>query len=284
MPGNGKLSSLHMLALDQTGSHDEAEKIFLRLVEKFEFDPDLIAEYFKFCRDYKRAADLSAMADKLENTSDDKLKLYAVFFRAAALLLEDDEAKKQEALKMLAAAPNDNPEFTFYAANRLTEADMLDEAEAKYNALRKTYREPALILVNLSELYKAKGDGKKALEAAKEAFDMEKKSMLPAFIYAKRLSEAERYQEAVDALKFPRHAVTYREDVVALWADCMKHVIEKSMADRRFLQAEEQCKHLLVIVPDDEFGKEKLEKVRENLLRKKGNGGEAEGSADIPAA
>ena len=41
----------------------------------------------------------------------------------------------------------------------------------------------------------------------------------------------------------------------------MKHVIEKSMADRKFIQAEEQCKHLLVIAPDDEFGKEQLEKL-----------------------
>ena len=288
-PGDGKLTSLQMLALDQTGSHDEAEKVFRRLVEQSEFDLTLIAEYFNFCRDYERTADLSSMADKLENASDDKLKPYASFFRAAALLSEneeneeEDEEKTQEALKLLAASPNDDPEFTFYAANRLTEGNMLDEAEAKYKAIRKTYKAPALILVNLSELYHARGDEKQALEAAKEAFDLEKKSMLPAYIYAKRLSEAERYQEAVDVLKFPRHAVTnYREDIIELWTDCMKHVIEKSMADRRFLQAEEQCKHLLVIAPDDEFGKAKLEEVREILLPKKGENA-AEDSDDIPA-
>ncbi len=247
-------------------------------MEQSKFDLNLLADYFRFCRTYKRSDDLSSMADKLESASDDNLKPYASFFRAAALLSEDegDEAKTQEALKLLAATPNDNPDFTFYAANSLCEADMLDEAEAKYKAILKTYRMPALILVNLSELYKERGETAKALDAAKEAFDMEKKSMLPAFIYAKRLSEAERYQDAVDVLKFPRRAVNYREDVVELWADCMKKVIENSMEARNYLQAEEQCKHLLVIAPDDEFGKEKLEKVREFLLPQKDKDRDAE--------
>lgn len=279
--GNGALDFLYILALEQVDRHDEAAELFRRLVEQSEFDLNLLADYFTYCREHERGDDLADMAAKLENASDDKLKPYAAFFRAAALMLEDDEAKKQEALKLLAASPNDIPVFTFYAANRLCEADMLDEAVAKYKAIEKTYPEPSLIFVNLSEIYKAKGEAALALNAAKEAFDMGKKSMLPAYIYAQRLSEAGRYEEAVDALKFPRHAVNYREEVVELWTDCMKKVIEKSIAEQRFLQAEEQCKHLLAIDPDDEFGRENLEKVREILHPKKGNGTAEEG---VPAA
>jgi tetratricopeptide (TPR) repeat protein len=146
-----------------------------------------------------------------------------------------------------------------------------------------TYSIPCLIYANLSELYSERGENEKALEAAKKAFDMEKTSMLPAFIYATRLSEAERYEDAVNALSFPRHAVNYREDVVELWVDCMRHVIEKSMAEERFRQAEEQCKHLLVIAPDDEFGRETLEKVREILKPKKDEPQDADAEA-APAA
>lgn len=266
---NRRLDFLHMLALDQMEQHNEAASIFRRLVEQSEFDLDLLAEYFKFCRDHERDADLSAMADKLESASDDNLKPLATFFRASTLLLENDESKNREALKLLAATPNDNPDFTFYAANCLSDADMLDEAEAKYQAILKTYSRPPLILVNLSEVYKAKGEADKALEAAKEAYSLEKKSMLPAFIYAQRLSEAGRYEEAVEVLKFPRHEVNYRDDVVELWVSCMKHVIENSIRDRKIQQAEDQCKHLLLIVPEDEFGKENLEKVREILHPKK---------------
>ena len=90
--------------------------------------------------------------------------------------------------------------------------------------------------------------------------------MLPAFIYAKRLSEAERFEEAVNILHFPHHEVDYSKDIIELWRECMRHVIEKSIADRKYLQAEAQCNHLLIILPDDEFGKENLEKVRKLLV------------------
>lgn len=276
---------LYMLALDQLERYDEAEVVFRRLVEQSEFDLDLLADYFDFCWKLERTADLSAMADKLETATDENLKPFASFFRAAVLFAEDKDGgeKTEEALKLLAATPNDHPNFTFYAANKLSEADRYDEAETKYKSLLNTYKTPSLILVNLSEVYHAEGDEQKALEAAKEAFELEKKSMLPAFIYAKRLSEAKRYEDAVSALNFPRHAVNYREDIVELWTDCMRHVIEKSMAEERFIQAEEQCKHLLVIAPDDQFGKENLEKVQ-NILKQKKDGDKHADTAAVPAA
>ena len=276
-----QLSLLHMLALDQIGNHDEAEKVFRRLLERSEFDLSLLARYFAFCWNHDRAEDLSSMADRLEGASDDQLKPLGQFFRAAALLKEDDEdgKKKAEALRLLASSPTDNPDFALFAANRLNEADMLDEAEAKYKAIRKTYSAPGLILVNLSEVYKARGDSQQALAAAKEAYLIEKQSILPAFIYAMRLSEAERYEEAVAVLNFPNRAVEYRQDVVDLWADCMRKVIENSIRDHKYMPAEEQCKHLLVIVPGDEFGQAKLNEVNEILHPKKDREKEASEAA-----
>ena len=253
---------LYMLTLDQLERYDEAEVVFRHLLEQSEFDLDLLAQYYVFCKNNTRKNDLLSMADKLDTVKDGNLEHIGKVFRAAAFLLEDDETKTEEALKLLAATPNDNPDFTFYAANMLNEHDRLDDAEAKYKAILKVYPTPSLILVNLSEIYKERGQSEKALEAAKEAYTVEKKSMLPAFVYAQRLSESGKYEEAVAALNFPRRAVNYREDVVELWTECMKKTIEKNIADRKYTQAEENCKHLLVIVPEDEFGQEKLEEVR----------------------
>ena len=278
-----RLDFLRMLAQDQQGHHDQAAEIFRSLVENSSFDLDLLADYLDYCWKHDRRADLRSMAEKIENATDENLKAYADYFQAALLLLEDDDAKTAEALKLLAATPNDKQSFTFFAANRLNEADMLEEAEAKYNALVKTYPTPGLILVNLSEVYVAKGDSQKALAAAKEAYDIEKNSILPAFIYAQRLSEAERYEEAVAVLRFPRHAVNYREDVVDLWTECMKKTIEKNIADRKYTLAEENCKHLLVIVPGDEFGQAKLEEVRK-LMRPKINQEKEEKAAEAAAS
>ena len=264
-----RIRFLHMLALDLLERRDEAEAIFRELLEQSEFDQDLLCQYFQFSWSNKRKDDLLSIADKLNTAEDGHLKSIGKVFRAAALLVSEDKTKENEALDILVSTPTDNPEFTFYAANRLNEHNRLDEAEAKYKAILKTYKTPALILINLSELYHEKGDKAKALESAKEAFDMEKKSMLPAFIYAKRLSETERYEDAVRTLNFPRRAVDYRPEIVELWADCMRNAIRNSLRDEKYVQAEEQCKHLLVIVPDDEFGLDSMEQIREILHPKK---------------
>lgn len=266
-PGR-ELQILHMLALDQLKRHDEAAEAFRKLALQFESDTELLGQYFLFCVDNGRTKDLASMADRLDASKDEKLKEFGKFFRAADLLLSGDGSKEKEALDLLASTPNDAPDFTFYAANRLCKSGRLDEAEEKYKAILETYRTPSLLYVNLSDIYHAKGEDRKALDAAKTAFGMEKESLLPAFTYAKRLSEENRYEDAVNALNFPRHAVNFRKDIVELWRECMHHVIEKSFADRKFLQAEQQCKHLLIIVPDDEFGERNLENVRLLLFQK----------------
>ena len=261
---------LKMVALDQTGRNDDAAEIFKSLVDRSAFEVVFLAEYFKFCTDCERISDLNAMADRLESVQDGKLKPFSVFFRAAAMILTEDEAKHDEALKMLAASTENDPVFTFYAANELGKADRLDEAEKKYLAIRDTYPIPLLVYVNLSELYKAKGETEKALEAAKKAFELGgQSSWLPPFIYARRLAEAGRYEDAVGTLNLPRRAGDYRAEVVELWTTCMEKAIENSIRDQRYMQAEDQCKHLLTIVPDNAFAKENLEKVRELMSPKK---------------
>ena len=274
-----RIQFLHALTLDQTGQQDKAAEVFQELLEQTEFNLDLLGEYFYFCLNNNRTEDMADMADTLNARKNGNLERFASFFRAAALLLSEDKSKENEALDLLVSTPTGKPEFTFYAANRLCEHDRLDEAEAKYRAISNTYGNPALIYVNLSNIYHAKGEKQKAMDAAKTAFELEKKSMFPAFIYAKRLSEAKRYEEAVNTLKFPRHAVNYRKDIIELWCECMHHVIEKSIADRKFLQAETQCIHLLIVNPDDEFGKETLEKVRGILFPEKKNAGNENGEA-----
>ena len=270
---------LYVLTLDQTGRHDEAAEVFRDLLEKTEFNLKLLGQYFFFCLNNSRTKDLADMAGRLNAMKNGNLKHFGSFFRAAAILLSEDKSRENEALDLLVSTPTSEPELIFYAANCLCRHDRLDEAEAKYKAISKTYPNPALIYVNLSIIYHAKGEKQKAMEAAKTAFELEKESMFPAFIYAKRLSEAKRYEEAVDALRFPRHAVNFRKDIIALWCECMHHVIEKSFADRKFLQAETQCNHLLIVAPDDEFGKENLAKARSILFPEKIDAEDGNGEA-----
>ena len=267
--------ALRVQALEKLERYDDASEVFCMLVEKSGFEQDLLARYFHFCLDYGRFADLSSMANKLENAEDETVRPFACFFRAAVLLADKDDAKKKTALEMLAASPDNGPEFAFYAANRLYEAGLFDEAEAKYRAISKTYSQPEIIYVNLSETYKAKGEQEKAIEAAREAYDIGQQSRTTAFTYGKRLYEVGKLVEAAEILNFPRRAVDYPVEIVDIWIECMKAVIEKSIRERKFMQAEEQCKHLLVIAPKNEFGKEKLDEVREILFPKTDNAAES---------
>ena len=272
-----RIQFLYALTLDQTDQHDEAAEVFRELLAQTGFKTELLGEYFYFCLKNKRTADLASMADTLDAMKNGKTEHFASFFRAAALLLSDDQSKEKEALDLLVSTPTGDPGFTFFAANALCRHDRLDEAEVKFRAISETYGNPALIYTNLSIIYHAKGETQKALEAAKKAFELEKNSMLPAFIYAKRLSEAKRYEEAVTVLKFPRHAVNFRQDIIDLWCECMHPVIEKSFADRKFLLVETQCNHLLIVNPDDQFGKDNLKKVREILFPEKKQEGNENG-------
>ena len=261
---NDRALFLQMLAFDQLGRTDEAAEIFKTLIDHSQFNINLLDKYFTFCVSAKRQNDLNAMADKLDSVQEGKLKQYTPFFRAAALILTGDEAKRNEGLKILTSTTNEDPDLAFYAATRLSEFDWLDDAESKYKAILNTYHNPSLIYVNLSELYKAKGDAESALKAAQDGFE-KRKNGLSSFVYAQRLSEAGRYEEAVEVLNFPRRAEKFRDNVIELWISCMKKAIEKSIAEERFMQAEEQCKHLLIYAPDDAFAKENLEEVRKVL-------------------
>jgi len=260
---------LRMLALDQLGRPDEAASEFREIVELSGYDLGLLSEYFLSCAENRRRADLDAMADALIAPDGGKFEPYGRYFRAAALLMSEDPSSVDEALDLFASAPDDAPDLAFYAANVLYRHGRLDDAEAKYRAILTTYRTPSLPYVNLSDLCHEKGDAEMALEAAKKAFELDKESMLPAFTYAKRLAEAGRYGDAVEALHFPRHEVAFRPDIVALWRECMCHEVEKSLAGRKFLQAESQCRHMLLIIPGDEFATENLANIQEILFPKK---------------
>jgi hypothetical protein len=66
--------------------------------------------------------------DKLDTVKDGKLEHYGKFFRAEAILVTEDESELNEALDLLASTPTGDPEFTFYAANRLLDNDRFEAA------------------------------------------------------------------------------------------------------------------------------------------------------------
>ncbi len=256
------LDLLHMLALELAGRVDEAAKEFAALVENNEMNRRLLYRYLRFCIDHERMEELSAMADRLGASEVPELKALTPFFRAEALLLQ---GKKDEALSLLKTAKTDHPDFALRAADLFSTYDVLDEALSRYLTLVDKYPDKQLVFANISEVYLAKGMKAEALSYAKQAWEMNRDSPIGQFVYAKMLAENGQYQDAEKVLKIPNRKIELPNEVKELWTDIMHHAIEDSIANQRFMQAEEQCKHLLIFEPDDASAKENLEKARKKL-------------------
>ncbi len=255
---------LHMLALELTGKIDEATKEFTALLDNNEMDREILYRYLRFCIDHKREKELAAMANRLDASDVPDLKALAPFFRAEELLLQE---KKDEALSLLKTAKTDRPDFAFRAANMFTTYDVLDEALSRYLALVDKYPDKKLVLANIAEVYLAKGMKAEALSYAKQAWETNQDG-LSQFIYAKMLAVNGQYQDAEKVLNVPKRKIELPDAIMNLWTDIMHHAIEASMTGERYMQAEEQCKHLLIFAPEDAFAKENLEKARRRLGQK----------------
>ena len=257
---------LHMLALELTGKIDEATKEYAALLDHTEMDREILYRYLRFCIEHERGKELSKMADRLDASDVPDLKALAPFFRAEALLLQE---KKDEALSLLETAKTDYPEFAFRAANLFLKYDRLDQALSRYLALVDKDYSKQMVFANIAEVYLAKGMKAEAISYAKQVWEMDPEVGIGQFVYAKTLAANGQYQEAEKVLRIPNRKVELPDEVMNLWTDIMRHVIEKSIADQRYMQAEDQCKHLLIFAPEDAFAKENLEKARRRLGQKK---------------
>ncbi len=256
------LDLLHMLALELSGRIDEAAKEFTAMVDNNEMDRKILYRYLRFCIDHGCREELSKMADRLDASDAPDLKALAPFFRAEELLLQE---KKDEALSLLKTAKTDHPDFAFRAASLFLQYDLLDEALSRYLSLAGSHPEKQMVLANIAEIYLAKGMKAEALSYAKQAWETNQEDGIGQFVYAKMLAANGQYQDAEKVLRIPNRRIELPAEVMNLWTDIMHHAIETSIADQRYMQAEEQCKHLIIFAPDDAIAKENLEKVRKIL-------------------
>ena len=253
---------LHMLALELSGKIDEAAKEFAALLENNEMNRELLYRYLMFCTNHKREAELSKMADRLDASKEPDLKALAPFFRAEEMFLQ---GKTEEALSLLETSKTDQPDFALYAADKFSSCGRVDQALSRYLALVGRHPDRRVVLANIAEVYLAKGMKKEALSYAKQAWEMNHDDGIGQFVYAQMLAENGQYQDAASVLNIPNRKVELPDEIMNLWTDIMHHAIEDSIANQRYMQAEEQCKHLLIFAPDDAFAKENREKARKRI-------------------
>ena len=262
---------LHMLALEQLGRKDEAEKEFRSLVER-DNDEALFAFYFEYCAENGFIDSLKTLSERITSLPAGSSDRAALPFIRAEILLS--EGKEQEALDLFEKCPAAHPRFVFHAASRLAEAGRSAAAIKRYSSIRDTYPDRALLEIRLSELYRAVGDKDAALACARTAWEKDRNSLMTRYVYGRCLYENGQYAEAVSVLKFPQYKAVFPKEVLELWSNAIREQIKTDFNAERYTPAMEGVKYLLIYFPDDKDGLEYLEKL-EQIRRHEASGGRA---------
>ena len=256
---NDTIVVLRILALDQLGRKDEAEKEFRTLVESRR-DGMLLSFYFDFCVENNMIDSLKSLLTWIESLPKDSPNRAALPFIRAEILLS--EGKQDQAYELFEKSQSDNPHLIFHAATRLADAGRIDAALARYRSIRDTYPDKALINLNLSTLYEKKGDAKKALECARNAWDVDRNDLQGRYIYGKRLFDAGRYSDVISVLKFPQFKASFPKEMLDLWFKAIHEQIKADFDAERYTPAMEGAKYLLIYFPDDEAGLDYIEMIQ----------------------
>ena len=257
--GQDSMTILHILALNQLGRKDEAEKEFRILIEKNE-DKQLLFFYYEFCAENKLYDSLKSLLTWIESLPKDSPNRAALPFIRAEILLS--EGKQDQALSLFEKSPSDDPQYIFHAAKRLAEAGRNDAALARYQSIQNTYPDKAEINMNLSELYAEKGDAKNALACARIAWEADRNDLQARYVYGKRLYDSGEYAEAVTVLNFPQYKAYFPKEMLDLWSKAIHEQIKADFDAGRYTPALENVKYLLIYFPDDEAGLDYVEMIQ----------------------
>ena len=255
---NTTISVIHILALDQLGRTEEAEKEFRGLVEQ-EGDGFLLYLYYAFCVENNFAESLKSLVSWLESLPESSANRAAMPFVRAEILLAD--GKKDQALDLFERTNSDDPRFVFHAAERLAEGGRLEAAVDRYLSILTTYPDKVLVYLNLSELYSRMDDEKKSLECARSAWREVPDSLQTRYVYARHLFDGGQLAEAVSVLKFPQYKASFPKEMLDLWSEAVRGLIKNEFFAGRYSSAMENAKSLLIYFPEDQTAKDYLDKI-----------------------
>lgn len=262
---NPGMDLIEALALEQTGQIDAAFTVFDALIRKMPDNPELDNLFIEMCRKHNRKQNLETLYKVLSEQRKPEIREFLPYVSAEILLME---GKKDEALKLLAESDTSNRQLLFRAAYLLGENDRYKPAIRYYEKLESIAPDfRPLALINLSEIYKAEGKKKEALQSAANAWRLDPESSNVKFCYASRLQEDKEYEQVVEVLKLPRYPGKVEERLLKLWEPAMNHVIESSFSEKRYEKVLEYCRYLQIYLPESPVARQYIDKVNE--LQKK---------------
>ena len=266
-PGKDTVAILHMVALDQLGRKDDAEKEFRAIVEKGE-DDSLCFLYYAFCVDNNFIESLKSFATWLGALPKDSPSRSILPFVRAEILFADD-ATKNRALEIFEKSDTADSRFVFRAALRLAEAGRLDAALRRLLSIRETYPDKVLLNIEISMIYGKKGDKKSELAYARTAWQLDKNNLSARHLYAKCLFEGGQVADAFSVLGSPLYRTEFPPNMLSLWEKVVRAQLKTDFDAARYTPAMENARRLLTFFPDDKEAREYLDKIENIRLLEK---------------
>lgn len=259
---NPGIELMRVMALEQTGKLDEAFSEFRRIIEKNPDNVMLLGACFEMAWRHGRRQELAALAAYVAGRKEPAIREFAPYMEAEFKLLDGD---LEGALKLLADADSTLEPLLFRAAFLLGQNDRFAPAIRNYEKILANFPESknrSLILINLSELFAASGDRKRALELAADAWKLAPDDPNVRFCYASRLLEEKDYAAILDVLKLPRFQSRVPERQLKIWETAVTERIKQVFEHKNYDQTLDLCRHLQIYFPDSPVAREYLEKVK----------------------
>ncbi len=269
-PGNISAQLQIIASLEGRKKVQEAANAFTALYHKDPANQKLLTMYLKFCSQHKLIRELTNLETFLAASPDANFRSAARLAGAEKAYAEKNREKMHEILMRIVEDPammeatNENADMLFRTASLLGETDYLLPAIAVFERLLKMQPNNVLVLVNMSELYAALGNGKdakntaKALDLARRAHAIDANSPFARESYAIRLFENKKYAETERLLAEAAQRGEVSPRALEAWRISTENTIRELATGSDVLLCSAQCRSLLRVFPDNKLAKDTL--------------------------
>lgn len=265
-----------LTALDGLGRSAEAESGYRQLFLAEPDNREIARSWLLFVLRNGKKDFLLDYAKSLKKSTSAEIRKYGLFVDAELAFAGGD---KKAAIARLTEAIDTMPELRenapgdvallYRAGFLLALCDANAEAIKVYRLIESVYPAPELIKLNLSELYAAQNQKEEALEAARSVW-FNRQNWLPAqSCYGLRLVDSGRFNDAYQTLGELLHQKGVDPRVPVAWRKAATEVARNALELRMYDRAETVAGQLLKEDPNDQNGREILEKIRKIHSEKK---------------
>ncbi|MDD5663272.1 MAG: hypothetical protein PHT71_03310 [Victivallaceae bacterium] len=251
----------HIAALEGLKQNDMAATEFRHVMDENPDRFELIKGFMEFAVRNARINDLEFLVVRVMTSDKPIIRQFAPYVEAEkAFIIGNNEQVKY----YLKQADSNYPELVFRAAVLYGLIDELDMGIASYLKIADSFPDRALVQINLSELYDAKGNSSKALEIAEKAWRSEPERVEVLECYGIRLAKSGELDKASLLLEQAMaRSNSTSSRAFECWREVQERLLEQKFNRGEYSACRNLCIKLLRRIPDHPQALQYLKKLDE---------------------